>query len=59
MDLDVAEGSLETGGAFVEGTVNINVSESPALEAGCVVLGMVMGKGSVMVTTSPPNFGMF
>ena len=59
MGLDVAGRSLETGGAFVEGTVDMNVSKFPALEAGFVVLGMVMGEGSVMVTASPPNFGVF
>ena len=57
--LYVARGSLETGGAFVEGAVDMNMSKLPALEAGFVILGMVMEEGSVMVTASPPNFGVF
>ena len=59
MGLDVAGGSLETGGAFVKGAVDVNVSELPALEAGFMVLGVVTGEGSVMVTASPPNFSVF
>ena len=57
--LDVAGGPLETGGAFVEGAVDVNVSEFPALEAGLVVTGMVARQGSVMVTAGPPNVGVF
>ena len=57
--LDVAGGSFEADRAFVEGAVDANVSEFPALEAGFVVSGMVTGEGSVMVTASPPNFGVF
>ena len=57
--LDVARGSFETGGAFVKGTVDTNVSELPALEAGLMVSGVVTGQGSVMVTASPSNFGAF
>ena len=43
MGLDVAGGSLETGGAFVQGAVDANVSKFPALEAGPVVLGVISG----------------
>ena len=57
--LDVAGGSLKAGGAFIEGAVDANVSEFPALEAGFVVSGMVMGEGSIMVTAGPPDFGAF
>ena len=57
--LDVARGSLETGGTFVKGTVHAYVSELPALKAGLVVSGVVMGEGSVIVTASPPNFDAF
>ena len=39
--LDVAGRSSETGGAFIEGTIDANVSEFPALEAGFMVSGVV------------------
>ena len=40
--MDMARGPLETGGAFVERTIDTDVSEFPALEAGFVVTGVVM-----------------
>ena len=57
LGLDMAGGSLETGGAFVEMTVDMDVAEFPALEAGFVVAGMVSGERYVMVAASPPDFG--
>ena len=30
----------------------------PALEAGLMVSGMIMGEGCVMVTAGPPDFGV-
>ena len=36
----------------------MDVSKFPALEAGFVVSGMVTCEGSVMVTASPPDFGV-
>ena len=53
----MARGPFETSGALVQGTVDMNMSKFPALEAGFVVTGMVMGKGCVMVTACPPDFG--
>ena len=53
--LDVARGPFEAGGAFVKGAIDMDVSKFPALEAGFVVMGMVMGQGGVMVTAGPPN----
>ena len=41
--LDMTWGPFETSEAFVEGTVNADVPKFPALEAGFVVSGMVMG----------------
>ena len=38
--LDVARGSLETGGAFVEIAVDMDVAEFPALKAGFVIVGV-------------------
>ena len=43
MGLDVARGPLEASGAFVEGTVDANVSKFPALKAGFMVMGVVAG----------------
>ena len=57
--LDMARGGFETGGALIEGTVDMDVSEFPALEAGLVVSEMVTRQGNVVVTAGPPNFGMF
>ena len=55
----MARGRFETGGAFVQGAVDVNVSKFPALEAGFMVTGIIMGQGNVMVTASPPNVGTF
>ena len=59
MGLDMARGGFKTGGALIEGAVDVNVSKFPALEAGFVVSGMVVRQGSVMVAASPPNFSAF
>ena len=56
MGLDVAGGSLETGGALIQVAVDVDMTEFPALEAGLVVTGVVTGKGCVMVAASPPDF---
>ena len=52
-------GPFETGGAFVEGTVDADVSKFPALEAGFMVMGVVTRQGGVVVTASPPDVGAF
>ena len=57
--LDMAGRGFETGGAFIEGTIDADVSEFSALKAGLVVSGMVMRQRGVMVTAGPPNFGSF
>ena len=41
MGLDMTRGGFETGEAFVEGTIDMDVSKFPALEAGFVVPGVV------------------
>ena len=56
--LDMAGGSLKTGGTLVVMIVNVDVSEFPALEAGFVVSEMVTGEGGVIVTAGPPDFGV-
>ena len=57
MDLDMARGSLETGGAFVEGTVDMNVSKFPVLEAGFMIVGVVTSERCIIVTANSPDFG--
>ena len=53
----MAGGSLETGGALVQVAIDVDVAEFPALEAGLVIAGVVISKGCVVVTASPPDFG--
>ena len=36
--------------------VDANVTEFPALEAGFVIMGVVSGKGCIMVATGPSDF---
>ena len=48
--------SLETGGALIQVAVDADMTELPILEAGFVVLEVVMDKGCVMVATGPPDF---
>ena len=57
--LDMAGGSPKAGGAFVQGTVDADVSEFPALEAGFMVSGVVTSEGGIVATASPPDFGVF
>ena len=57
--LDMARGSFKTGGAFVQGAIDTDVSELPAFEAGLMVSRVISGEGSIMVTASPPNVGTF
>ena len=58
MGLNMARGSLETGGAFVEVVVDVDVTKFPALETGFVVAGVVMSKGCVMAAASPSDLGV-
>ena len=51
----MARGGFETGGAFVEMTVDVDVAEFPALEAGLMVTRVVASKGCIVVAASPPN----
>ena len=41
--MDVTRGGLKADRAFVQGAIDVNVPEFPALEAGFVVMGMVAG----------------
>ena len=51
-------GSLETDEALVQVAVDVDMTKFPALEAGFMVTGVVMSEGCVMVTASPPDFGV-
>ena len=54
----MAGGGLETGGTFVEVTIDADMTKFPALETGFMVAGMVTSKGCIMVAVSPPDFGV-
>ena len=54
--LDMARGSLEAGGALIEVAINADMAEFPTLKAGLMIAGVVMSKGSIVVTVSPPDF---
>ena len=56
--LDMARGSLETGGAFVQVAVDTDVAKFPVLEAGFMVTEVVTSKRRVVVAASPPDFGV-
>ena len=58
MSLDMARGSLQTGGVLVQVAVDMDVAKFPALEAGFMIVKVVMGEGGVMVAASPPDFGV-
>ena len=58
MGLDMAREGLETSGAFVKMAVDMDVTEPPTLEASFMIAGMITSKGYVMVTASPPDFGV-
>ena len=51
-------GGPKTGEALVEATVDVDIPEFPALEAGFIVTWVVMDKRCVIVTAYPPDFGM-
>ena len=54
----MARGSLKTGRALVEVTIDVDVSEFPALEAGFIGLEVVTGKGGIIVAVSLPDFSV-
>ena len=51
-------GSLKTGEALIEMAVDVDVSEFPALETGCVIMEVIVGEGYVVVTAGPPDFSV-
>ena len=54
--LDMAGGGFEASGAFVQVTIDVDVTKFPALEAGFMIVGVVTGKEGIMVVASPPDF---
>ena len=56
--LDMARGSLKTGGALVKTIVDMNVSKLPALEAGFIVERMVASERHIVIAACPLDFGM-
>ena len=54
----MAGGSLETGGALIEVTVDADVTEFPALKAGLMITGVVASEGCVVVAAGPPDFSV-
>ena len=58
MGLDVARRSPKTDRALVQMAVDTDMSELPALEAGFMIVRVVMGKGCVMVSASLPDFSV-
>ena len=56
--LDVARRGFEASGAFVQVTVDTDVTKFPALEAGFVIVEVVMGEGCIMVAASPLDFSV-
>ena len=44
---------------MVQGAVDTDMPEFPALEAGLMIVGVVTGQGGVMIATGPPDFGVF
>ena len=54
----MTQGSPEAYGALIQETVETDMPEFPALEAGFMVSGVITDKGSVMVAAGPPDFGV-
>ena len=54
--LDMAKSKLQTGKTFIEVAVYTDMPKFPVLETGSIVMGMIMGKGCIMVTTSLSGF---
>ena len=54
----MARGGFDTDRVLVKVTVDMDVTEFPALEAGLVIVEVVMGQGYVIVTAGPPDFSM-
>ena len=56
MGLDVTGGNLETGRALIKVVVDVDVTKLPALKVGFMIMEVVMSKGHIMITASPPDF---
>ena len=56
--LDMARGSLKTGGPLVKTIVDMNMSEFSALEVGFIVARMVASETHIVIAACPLDFGM-
>ena len=54
----MTRGSLKAGGALIEVTVDANVAKFPVLEAGLVVMGVVVGERCIIVAANSPDFSV-
>ena len=54
----MTQGCFKTSRALIEMAVDVNVAKFPALEAGLMITGMVIGKRCVVVAASPPDFSV-
>ena len=52
----MAGGSLKVSGVLVQMTIDTDVPELSALKTDFVVAEVVLGKGCIMITDSPPDF---
>ena len=57
--LDVTQESPEADRALIQGAVDMDMPQFPALEAGLMVSGVVTGKRCVVVAACPPDFSAF
>ena len=56
--MDMIRGGLKAGGALIQMAVNVDVPKFPVLEAGLIVMEVVMGKGCIIVAASPPDLSV-
>ena len=56
--LDITGGGFQTDETLIKVAIDVDVAKFPALEAGFIVMGMVMGKGCIIVAACPPDFNM-
>ena len=56
MGLDVTRGNPKTHGALVQMAVDMDMLKFPALEAGLMITGVVVGKGHIVVAAISSDF---
>ena len=58
VDLDVTRGGFKANGALVEATVDTDVPKFPALETSLIAVGVITGKGCIVIASGPLNFSV-